>query len=255
MSLIPLKTTVKALDEHQRDLFVTYRVRTNLHDANDHVSLNIRHFDYGNGEEWLNWRKQLEYNRKLKGWQEAPELYQNVRILLRGAALVRFESVNSAVMGNEDVEHFDETLQRMTAMYFPKRPASKSRQYLRETAKPADMTVEDYVARLHQINELIQFLPPPNNRMTSHELREIVECNMPSAWQKKYDESGQDYESLEELVAYFRQLEEAEVSSRMQQHGRRNHKSSGSAPSNGGRGGQGGNRNRNSKKPNDAKKK
>ncbi|EEY66810.1 uncharacterized protein PITG_21770 [Phytophthora infestans T30-4] len=113
-------------------------------------------------------------------------------------------------MGNEDVEHFDETLQRMTAMYFPKRPASKIRQYLRETAKPADMTVEDYVARLHQINELIQFLPPPNNRMTSHELREIVECNMPSSWQKKYDESGQDYDWLEELVAYFRQLEEAE---------------------------------------------
>ncbi|KAF4037198.1 hypothetical protein GN244_ATG10694 [Phytophthora infestans] len=128
MSLIPLKTTVKALDEHQRYLFVTYRVRTNLHDANDHVSLNIRHFDYGNREEWLNWRKQFEYIRKLKGWQEAPELYQNVRILLRGAALVRFESANSAVMGNEDVEHFDETLQRMTAMYFPKRPASKIRQ-------------------------------------------------------------------------------------------------------------------------------
>ncbi|EGZ06683.1 hypothetical protein PHYSODRAFT_529656 [Phytophthora sojae] len=111
-------------------------------------------------------------------------------------------------MGMEDVEHFDEALRRMTAMYFPKQPASKVRQYLRETRKPSNMSVEEYVARLHQINELIQFLPPPNNRLTNHELREIVESNMPAVWQKKYDESGQDYETLEELVAYSRHAEQ-----------------------------------------------
>ncbi|EGZ25393.1 hypothetical protein PHYSODRAFT_486215 [Phytophthora sojae] len=103
-------------------------------------------------------------------------------------------------MDMEDVEHLDEALRRMTATYFPKRPASKVRQYLWKTRKPSNMSVEEYVARLHQINELMQFLPPPNNRLTNHELREIVGSNMPAVWQKKYEERGQDYETLEELV-------------------------------------------------------
>ncbi|ETI30051.1 hypothetical protein F443_22829 [Phytophthora nicotianae P1569] len=78
------------------------------------------------------------------------------------------------------------------------------------------MTVEDYVARQHQINELIQLLPTPNDRLSEDELCEIVEPNMPASWQKKYDESGQDSETLEELVSYFRQLEGAEGQNRNQ---------------------------------------
>ncbi|DBA05169.1 TPA: hypothetical protein N0F65_005019 [Lagenidium giganteum] len=82
-------------------------------------------------------------------------------------------------MGNHDEEHFDEALTRATALYFPRRPVSKIRQYLRETPKPADMSIEAYVARLHQINDLIRFLPAPNNPFSDAELRDIVEGNVP----------------------------------------------------------------------------
>ncbi|ETK71025.1 hypothetical protein L915_21655 [Phytophthora nicotianae] len=50
------------------------------------------------------------------------------------------------------------------------------------------MTVEDYVARQHQINELIQLLPTPNDRLSEDELCEIVEPNMPASWQKNSKE-------------------------------------------------------------------
>ncbi|ETM39867.1 hypothetical protein L914_14032 [Phytophthora nicotianae] len=45
--------------------------------------------------------------------------------------MARFATFNLVIMGLEDVNHFDEALRRMTAMHFPKRPASKVRQYLR----------------------------------------------------------------------------------------------------------------------------
>ncbi|DBA04493.1 TPA: hypothetical protein N0F65_011041 [Lagenidium giganteum] len=167
MSLLALKTSVKPFDENQREQYVTYKVRTNQHDPTDCVSMHIRHFEHGNGEEWLMWRKQFEYIRHLKQRQEPAELYQNIRILLRGAALVRFEAVNDS------------------------RPASKIRQHLRETPKPADMTIEEYVARIHQINDLITFLPPPNSRLVDHELREIVEANVPRSWQKRSHDTSE----------------------------------------------------------------
>ncbi|DAZ97468.1 TPA: hypothetical protein N0F65_009951 [Lagenidium giganteum] len=144
MSCITLKSSVRRIDESNKEHYVTYRIRTDAQDPNDVVTVHILHFDFGNGEEWLTWRKQFDEQ--------------------------------------------DPTVPR-------------------ETPKPFDMTIEQYLVRLHQINDMIRLLPPQRIEV---ELREIVEANVPTAWQKKYDESGQDYEALDELVAYFRQLEEAE---------------------------------------------
>ncbi|KAE9153420.1 hypothetical protein PF006_g2449 [Phytophthora fragariae] len=53
MSLLPLKTYVKPLDENKRELYATYHIRASTQDPNDHVTLNIRHVDCGNGAEWV----------------------------------------------------------------------------------------------------------------------------------------------------------------------------------------------------------
>ncbi|DAZ93235.1 TPA: hypothetical protein N0F65_003051 [Lagenidium giganteum] len=53
------------------------------------------------------------------------------------------------------------------------------------------------------------------------ELREIAEVNIPVAWQRKYKEIGQNYETLDELVGYFRQLVESNVSNRQPPHQRK----------------------------------
>lgn len=65
MSLLPLKTTVKPIDENKREQYATYRICTSTQDTNNRVTLSTRPFDYNNGVERLSWCKQSEYIRNL----------------------------------------------------------------------------------------------------------------------------------------------------------------------------------------------
>lgn len=58
------------------------------------------------------------------------------------------------------------------------------------------------------LNEYITLLPTPDNQpLSSLELRDIIESNVPQEWRDKRIESGQDLDTVEELTRYFCKLE------------------------------------------------
>ena len=84
--------------------------------------------------------------------------YRNLRILLQGTALSRFESHASSI-GAQTVAHAFSCLDAMMAEIFVLRPDKAIKKIIRETKKPESLTVNHYVNRLQVLNTYLSLLP------------------------------------------------------------------------------------------------
>jgi len=98
----------------------------------------------------------------MKGWQQGagvgPTIFRNLRILLQGTALSRFEN-HASTIGAQTIAHAFSCLDAMTAEIFVLRPDKAIKKLIRETKKPENLSVNHYVNRLQVLNTYLSLLP------------------------------------------------------------------------------------------------
>jgi hypothetical protein len=95
----------------------------------------------------------------------------------------------------------------MTAETFILRPDKAVKKLIRETRKPENLTVNNYVNRLQVLNNFLTFLPGNVTPLSTSEIRDIIEENVPVHWKTKYENADLNLETIPELTGYFTRLE------------------------------------------------
>ena len=211
-SPITLTSTVRKIEKNQKDTYLAYEVPVNPQSPEGmKVKINIRHYAHGNVEQWAAWKKDFEYLKQSAGWAAGPVLFRNARMILTDSAKDLLEDCRTQIGGNETVDTFNQTIELMTQLYCPDRAALAVKKYLQETPKPFGMSIDEYYARIREINTFIPHLPRPGNvALTQEEIRYAIIANVPRAWRAHYDFSGQDFQNLNALITYFRRCENHE---------------------------------------------
>jgi hypothetical protein len=104
--------------------YATYSIRcSDLPDDEGTVKIHIKSFDTGSAEEWLDFLQ--SFLSRMKGWQQGagvgPTIFRNLRILLQGTALSRFDAHATNIVAQTSAHAFV-CLDAMTAEFFMLRP-------------------------------------------------------------------------------------------------------------------------------------
>jgi hypothetical protein len=79
---------------------------------------------------------------------------------------------------------------------------------IQETRKPENFTVNHHVHRLEVLNTYLSLLPGNISPLSTSELRDITEENVPQQWKTKYENADLNLETIPELTGYFARLED-----------------------------------------------
>ena len=109
MSSLSFIKSSKLIDMKAKNQYATYSIRcSDLPDDEDTVQIHIRYFDTGTAEDWLEFLQSFKALTQMKGWQQGagvgPIIFRNLRILLQGTALSRFES-HAGSIGAQTMAH------------------------------------------------------------------------------------------------------------------------------------------------------
>jgi hypothetical protein len=77
---------------------------------------------------------------------------------------------------------------------------------IQETRKPENFTVNHFVSRLQVLNTYLSLLPGNISPLSTSELRDIIEENVPQHWRTKYENADLNLETIPELTGYFTRL-------------------------------------------------
>ena len=130
----------------------THKLRTNPTSASSSTyKLDVPLFSTGTVEEWLRFRNNL--GRVIKGQNAtgAAARYALARRLLESEALATFN--NQAATDTETNETFEECLDKVGNLIFPKRALQLQKRCMRRNLrKPGTMKTRTYVARIMELN-------------------------------------------------------------------------------------------------------
>jgi hypothetical protein len=167
MASLSFSKSFKAMDMKAKNQFATYSIRcSDLPDDNDTVKIHNKYFDTGTAEDWMEFLQSIKSLVQMKGWLQGagvgPTTFRNLRILLQGTALSRFEA-HASTIRSQTVAHAFACLDAMTAEIFVPLPDKAIKKLIRESRKPENLTVNHYVNRLQVINSYLSFLPGLRN--------------------------------------------------------------------------------------------
>ena len=212
MATLSFAKSTKALDMKAKNQYATYSIRcSDLPDDEDTVKIHIKYFDTGTAEDWLEFIQSFKSLSRMKGWQQGagvgPTIFRNLRILLQGTSLLRFETHASSI-GAQITAHAFACLDAMTADFFVLRPNKAIKKLIRETRKPENLTVNQYVKRLQVLNNYLASLSGNITPLSTSKIRDTIEENVPVQWQTKYENADLKLETIAELTGYFTRLED-----------------------------------------------
>lgn len=184
-----------------------YKLRNVPNDENSPTyELTIPYFATGTPEEWLEFRKNLMKVLIGQNVTQGPGRYTVARRLLEGDALARFNNAAN-LHGNETVDHFTACLDDVTAHVFPQRALQKQKRFMRRfLRKPHTMKIREYVARVVEINDMLEIFPPSVAgtaaiKLPEDEILDLLEFGLPNTWQKNM--VLQDFDPLASNIAAF----------------------------------------------------
>ena len=212
-----------------------YTIRVDANDATDVSTEKFPVFEEGSLEELLRWRKEFETLVRLKSWTNSgTNQLRNVRLLLDGEALERFEAAYTDEVGEQplNIARFRSALGKFIERSVPNDAAESIRDYLQSARKPANMSVNDFVTRLKEINRYLPYLPAPQNTsLDEATLFSIVKKSVPSFERAfKANNARQSVTTLSQLTQYYSDLEEIDPPNKrnsQQQSGNKNQKNHG----------------------------
>jgi len=204
--------------ELEKGQYQRYKLRNVPDDDNSPTyELTVPYFATGTPEEWLKFRKNLKKVLVGQNVTNGPGRYTVARRLLEGDALARFNHVAEA-NGNETVPNFDKCLDEVTAHVFPKRALQTQKRFMRRfLRKPPSLKIREYVARVVEINDMLELFPPSKEgetatKLPSDEILDLLEFGLPNTWQKNM--VLQDFDPLagdtNDFVAFCERMEQFE---------------------------------------------
>jgi hypothetical protein len=222
MSTLTFIKPSKPIDIKAKNQYATYSIRcSDLPDDEDTIQIHIRYFDTGTAEDLLEFLQSFKALVQMKRWQQGagagPTIFRNLRILLQGTALSRFEN-HASTIGAQTIAHAFSCLDAMTAEIFVLWPDKAIKKLIRETRKPENLFVNHYVNRLQVLNTYLSLLPGSISPLSTSELRDIIEENVPQHWRTRYESADLNLETIPELTGYFTRLEDQDRKSEKPLH-------------------------------------
>ena len=133
------------------------------------------------------------------------------RRLLQGDPLSTFNA-KATELGNETVANFAQCIRAVTEYVLPKNALRDQKRYMRRILrKPREMTIKQYFARYHELNEYLDQFPPfnANQHIPEDEIKEHAEFSIPNSWHKRMIMLGFDpvAASLTEFIEFCERIE------------------------------------------------
>jgi hypothetical protein len=185
-------------------------------DDNDQTTIKVPVFENGHPEAVLKWRKHFDELIELK-LLTSRQKFNNAALLLTGEAKEHWEdsklSTEPFVADQRlNEEHYQEAMTTFMAKYFSVDTATDLRDFLHYVKKPNNMTVENFIRRVKELNRYLILLPPPLNvSLTDEELFAVIKRSVPS-WNNNFRTANlrNQITTVQELTEYYTDLEEIE---------------------------------------------
>ncbi len=198
--------------------YITLKLRsTPAEAASTTYDLPLPYFGSGTPEEWLRFKRNLYKVIVGQNLTTGPLKYTVTRRVLEGDALAAFDA-SAEILGNETNDNFVLALAALTEHIFPARALQTQKRYMRRyLRKPADVSIREHVARVIEINKLIEQFPPMREggnavALPDDELLDLLEFGCPNSWQKAM--LLQDFDpvdhTVQEFVRFCERLESTE---------------------------------------------
>jgi uncharacterized protein YerC len=166
------------------------------HDVNDTntYTIEVPHFRTGPPEHWIETINDIQQVITGSRIDTAAGSFAIVRTILKGDALRLFEDAVT-IHGTANIQRFNRCMDHVTTHIFPARALIYQKRYLsHDMCKPRDVSIRDYVIRVHELNALLGYFPPfgENQELPDDEIVDIVEHNIPATWQRNMLIQGWD---------------------------------------------------------------
>lgn len=95
----------------------------------------------------------------------------------------------------------------------PEDVVEEIKKYLRETVKPKNLTVSQWITRVKIINNLLEIIEDRDSKFTEKQLvREVISPNIPSPWRSSWGQFGyRRLATLDEVERKLQDFEKTEV--------------------------------------------
>lgn len=224
---VPPVKDAKLGKEEYVEITLHANVTSSAKDSGSLVKRSVKKFSYGDVEDLLIWRADVEEVRRSKPVSDLVRKFGMIELFLGGDPLATFREIRLNVCmlisvdeDSEPVETkdtFHSTLRRFYCNYFPALGNSvrHQKEYMSQfLRKPCGVLVKQMVARFKQINSYLVFFPEPDNRMLDE--ASVVEaiCNLiPPKWHNDMAKVAFDPtdHSLEELQSTLERIEMIEA--------------------------------------------
>jgi len=142
--------------------------------------MQVPYYRSGKLEDWFKFRQNLQQVFLGQRITSGPNQFTMTRRFLSGSPEKVFN--RKAAEGTETVAHLKVCLQEVTKYLLPPNALKKQREYMRNGCfKPEDMSIKDYLSRIHEMNEHLAMFSEngDNNKFSEAELKEIAENAIP----------------------------------------------------------------------------
>jgi hypothetical protein len=209
---IPYDRQERLKDKDNEDVSV-FRIRTNPTDKDSQTyDMKVLTFHTRTVEEFLLWKKDL--NKVLVGQNvlSAPDKFAMTRRLLDGDALAAFNTKASTCSQETDA-NYTLCMQALSTHVFPKNALTIQRQWFhRYLHKRVDNSMREFVARINEINTMMEEFPPEFKKtqmISDSEMKDLLEFAIPISWRVKMAEHAfrPIEHSVPDIVEFCERLE------------------------------------------------
>jgi hypothetical protein len=194
------------------------------------VEVKVYKFSGGSEEDFLLFLHEFEEAVKSEDmWVEEyiTEIYRKFRHVIRGPAASQWEKVLQG-RAKKTLANFERQLKELTEVMLYKDPAERQIQYLHETKKPIQLSVQEWIYRIEVINEYLPRMDPDQAKLTDKQIiHRVLAKNIPGLWRDRfYMASGTRCKTLREAAEILQDIEmlerENESKPRRSDHYRKN---------------------------------
>jgi hypothetical protein len=208
---IPHDPATHSKDKDSKD-FSVFKLCTMPTDKDSQTyDMKVLTFKCGSIEQFLLWQKDLNKVIVRQNVQSAPGKYAMTRCLLDGDALT----------AQETDDHYVKCMHSLAVHVFPKNALMIQRQWFHQYLhKRIEDSMREFVARVNEINEMMEHFPPALNKdqmISNTEMKDLLEFAIPTIWRVKMAEHAFrsiDHE-IPDIVEFCERLEYTEMAQQM----------------------------------------
>jgi hypothetical protein len=205
LPIIPLVRIKLPVDEKDKSAFITLelKVRAGSGAGTPSYKKNIRTFEEGSPQEWMDLLLNLKEIWKQNAVVEPTDQAATISAILKGDTLTAFETALEDARNPEDgiddelvdmtLEHIESSLRSVTEIVFPFRALETQKQWLtRYFKKPYELSTQKTAAALSRLNNYLPSFPlgTPADKYSEPELVKLLEFALPQRWRTAMDLKG-----------------------------------------------------------------